>query len=203
MTQAAIVYRRNQQPNRGLAAAGAIFFLKAILLLPHAIVVGVLGWLAGVVAYIGYWIVAFTGKMPEGIASILDMYLRWAARTAGWFTGIVDEYPPFETDPSGYGFDATLPRNERPSRGLAVAGIFFFVKAILLVPHMIVLWFVYIGAIVATWVGFLVAAFTGRLPEGIQDFVAGTFQWWTRVVAWLYGLTDEYPPFSLEIRPTA
>jgi hypothetical protein len=201
MNQAAILDRRNRQPSRGLALAGAIFFVKAILLLPHAIIVGVLGWLAGIVAYVGFWIVAFTGRMPEGIATILDIYLRWTARTAGWFTGIVDEYPPFETDPTGYGFDATLPHNEAPSRGLAVAGILFFVKAILLIPHMIVLWFVYIGAIVATWVGFVIAAFTGRLPEGIQDFVAGTLQWWTRVVAWLYGLTDEYPPFSLQISP--
>jgi hypothetical protein len=203
MSQAAIVYRRSRQSNRGLALAGAIFFLKAILLLPHAVVVGVLGWLAGIVAYIGYWIVAFTGKMPEGIASILEIYLRWSARTAGWFAGIVDDYPPFETEPSGYGFDATLPRNEQPNRGLAVAGIFFFAKALLAIPHFVVLWFVYIGAAVAVWVGFVIAAFTGELPEGIQDFVAGATQWWTRVMAWLFGLTDEYPPFSLQTTPTA
>ncbi len=46
MTQAAIVYRRNERPRRGLAAAGAIFCVKAVLLIPHLIIIGVLGYLA-------------------------------------------------------------------------------------------------------------------------------------------------------------
>ncbi len=202
MTQAAVTYRYNRAPNRGLAAAGAVFFLKAVLLIPHAIVLGVLGWLAGIIAFVGFWIVTFTGKMPEGIASILEMYLRWWTRSTGWLFGITDEYPPFETDPTGYAVEATVPRNEEPSRGLALAGGLFFFKAVLAIPHFVVLGFVYIGVVVATWAGFVVAAITGSLPTGIQDFQAGAAQWWVRAMSWFYGLTDEYPPFSLEIRPS-
>ena len=56
-------------------------------------------------------------------------------------------------------------------------------------------------AMIGMWVGFIVVAFTGRLPDGIQDFVAGTFQWMIRATAWVTGLTDEYPPFSLDVTP--
>ncbi len=203
MSQASVTYAYNEEPSRGLALAGAIFFLKAILLFPHLIVVGILGWLAGIVGYIGFWIVTFTGKMPDGIASILDMYLRWYTRTSGWLYGIADEYPPFESDPSGYAFEAVVPRNENPSRGLALAGALFMVKAFLLIPHFIALFVLYIGVMIATWVGYLQVVFTGELSTGIQDFQAGVSQWVLRIMSWLYGMTDEYPPFSMEISPAS
>jgi hypothetical protein len=60
-----------------------------------------------------------------------------------------------------------------------------------------------IAAVLAMWWGFVMVMFGGRLPGGIQDFLAGTMQWWARVYAWLAGLTDEYPPFRLDARPTA
>ena len=37
----------------------------------------------------------------------------------------------------------------------------------------------------------------------VGDFIAGVVQWWLRVGAWLYGLTDEYPPFALDATPSA
>ncbi len=203
MTQAAIAYRYNEKPSRGLALAGAILCVKAVLLIPHLIIIGVLQYLAMAVGYIGFWIVAFTGKFPEGLQSLIAMWLRWGARSYGWLTGITDQYPPFESDPQGFPIDAKLPTNADPSKGWAVAGIFVFPKAICLIPHMFLLWFVMIGVVVVTWFGYLVAFFTGALPKGIQDFVAGTMQWYTRVMSWFLGLTDEYPPYGVAITPAA
>jgi len=203
MTQAAIVYRHNQQPRRGLALAGAIFFVKAILLLPHLLILSPLADLAWIVGYVGFWIVGFTGELPRPLQSMISMWLRWSIRTAGWLAGITDEYPPFDYDPPQYPVDARTPVNEKPSAGWAVAGIFVFPKAICAVPHLFLLWFVTIAAIVVTWVGYLVTLFTGRFPTGMQDFIAGTMQWWARVLSWFLGLTDEYPPFGVKISPAA
>ena len=199
MTQAEVVYRRNTNPGKGLAVAG-IFVVKWFLAIPHFIIVGILGWVAMVAGYIGYFIVAFTGKLPDGIQTLVSMYLRWYVRAYGWVAGVADEYPPFDIDPAGYGIDAKIPRNDNPNQGWAVAGI-FFVKFIAAIPHMIVLGVLIFAAMVTLWVGYLVVAFTGKLPDGIQDFVVGTFQWYARVLAWLTGLTDEYPPFSLGVSP--
>jgi hypothetical protein len=58
-----------------------------------------------------------------------------------------------------------------------------------------------IAVVVVTWVGYLVTFFTGRFPAGMQDFIAGTMQWYTRVMCWFLGLTDEYPPFGVAISP--
>jgi hypothetical protein len=203
VTQAAIAYRHNEKPRRGLALAGALFCVKAILLIPHLIIIGVLQYLAYAVAYVGFWIVAITGKFPNGLQSLIHMYLRWGVRAYGWLTGITDDYPPFESDPKGYPIDAVLPTNEAPSRGWAVAGIFLFPKGICLIPHLFLLWFVMFAAVVATWFGYVIAFISGSLPKGIQDFVAGAMQWYTRLTAWFMGLTDEYPPFGVAITPAA
>ncbi|MDX1691416.1 MAG: DUF4389 domain-containing protein [Acidimicrobiia bacterium] len=202
LTQARFVYRYSDQPSRGLAVAGAIFFVKAVLAIPHLIIVGALQYVAGIVAYVGYFIVAFTGSMPEGIRSLSSLSLRWSARAYGWVIGYTDEYPPFETSPEGYPVDAEIPENPDPSRGWATAGI-FLLKFLAIVPHAIVAGLLALVAYVAVWIGFVAVAFTGQYPRGVGDFVAGVVQWWLRVGAWLYGLTDEYPPFSLDAEPSA
>jgi hypothetical protein len=72
------------------------------------------------------------------------------------------------------------------------------VKGILLIPHWIALFFVYIAAafaIVAAWFAVLI---TGKYPRGIHRFVTGTYRWTLRVLAYGLFMTDAYPPFSLE-----
>ncbi|NQV05212.1 DUF4389 domain-containing protein [bacterium] len=202
MNQAELSYSTNEAPSRGLAALG-IILLKGLLLFPHLIVVGVLGWLAGILAYIGFWVVAITGKMPEGIRSILAGYLGWSARTSMWLGGVTDVYPPFEMEPTGYPTSLSVPRNDEPSRGLAVAGIVMIVKGVMLIPHAIGLFFVGFAAIIAIWINYFIVAFTGTTSQGIERFWSGAIQWTMRVSAWFYGLTDEYPPFGIEIEPSA
>lgn len=74
-------------------------------------------------------------------------------------------------------------------------------RAILVIPHL--LWsfvLILVGTIVAI-VGWFGALFTGRLPEGIADFLGNIVQYSTRVYGYVYLLTDQYPPFALEPRP--
>jgi hypothetical protein len=201
VAQATIAYRRNEQPNRGLAAAG-IVLLRIVIGIPHLLIAGALSSLAQVLAYIGFWIVALTGELPKGMVSLIEMAFRWSARTWGWVVGIADDYPPFDLD-TEYRVDMRVPVPENPSRGWAIAGILVFPKLFVLLPHAFVLVFVNIAAALGAWFGHVFAAVTGRLPYGLQDFLAGTIQWNARVYAFLTGLTDDYPPFGLEVSPTA
>ena len=91
--------------------------------------------------------------------------------------------------------DAPLP--EAQNRLLALLGIIFFLKALLLLPHLIVLYVLNIIAAIVIWIGYWIILFTGRQPAGIHDFVLGVLRWQTRATAWLYSITDRYPPFSL------
>jgi hypothetical protein len=84
------------------------------------------------------------------------------------------------------------------SRALALCGaLFMFPKMVLLLPHIIVLYFLNIACALIVYLGFWVVLFTGKYPRPLYEFVLGVLRWQTRTSAWLFGLVDVYPPFSL------
>jgi hypothetical protein len=97
-----------------------------------------------------------------------------------------------------YPIDLIAEYPERSSRGLALAAILFFLKAFLLLPHMFALFFVSFASGLITLIGQIIVLFTGSYPESLWQFQLGAQRWNLRVNAWLYGLTDAYPPFSLQ-----
>ncbi len=80
-----------------------------------------------------------------------------------------------------------------PQRRLTVA-----FRVILAVPQIIVLYFLFIATFFVLVIGWFGALFMGRLPEWVHSFVSGVVRWATRVYAYMYLLTDRYPPFSLD-----
>jgi len=83
--------------NRLLALAG-IFGIKFLMALPHLIVLAFVGFGAFVAAWFGYWIILFTGSLPEGIHTFVTGFQRWAARVGAWLLSLTDTYPPFSLD---------------------------------------------------------------------------------------------------------
>jgi hypothetical protein len=184
--------------SKGLGWAGAIFMVvKMLLALPHLIIVSILGRLAAVVAYFGFFFVAFTGVLPGGLRDMLVAVMRWEVRTYAWVGALTDEYPPFVWEETDYVAKLSVEDPPQRSKGWAVAGI-FLVKFLVLIPHLFVLAFVAVGAFFAMWFNFFKIAFTGESSPAVHDFLTGTIRWGSRVEGWIYGLTDEYPPFRLE-----
>lgn len=72
------------------------------------------------------------------------------------------------------------------------------VKWILAFPHYVVLVFLGIAAMLAVLASFFAVLLTRRYPRGLFDFVVGVQRWAWRVLAYVYLMTDAYPPFSLE-----
>ncbi|MCP4966944.1 MAG: DUF4389 domain-containing protein [bacterium] len=184
--------------SRGLAVLGIFFPLKAVAAIPHFFLLYFVGIAAMFAAWFGYWGIALGGSLSPGIARFLHNYLGWTLRISAWIAGWRDEYPGFAMEQPDYAARVVItePSLER-SRGLAVSGIVFFFKAILLLPHMIVLYFVGIAAGIAGWVAYWIVAFTGVYPDSIFNFTVGMMRWSTRTNAWMFSLTDEYPPFQL------
>lgn len=184
--------------SRAFAAAGIFFPIKLLMILPHLIVVYFVQLGAVIATWFGFWAIAFTGNLPAGIARFVHNALGWQTRVTAWIASLDDQYPAFALEQPSYPAKVVItePTLER-GRGLAVAGILWFLKGFLLIPHMIVLNFVGIAAAIAGWIGYWAIAFTGTYPEGIFQFVSGAIRWSTRASAWLYSLTDEYPPFAL------
>jgi len=72
------------------------------------------------------------------------------------------------------------------------------VKWLLVIPHVIVVGLLTVGAFFGVIFAWFAILFTGRYPRALFDYVVGVGRWWLRVQAYATLLvTDRYPPFSL------
>jgi hypothetical protein len=185
--------KRPFNSNRFWAIPFIGIFVKGIILIPHYVILGVLGWVVGL-CHLVIWIpVLFTGRYPDWAFSLNAGYLRWTARVTLYLYGITDEYPSFSFDAPG---DLYITRPESSSRFFAIPFIGIFVKGIILIPHFIVLYVLGIVVGLCQLVTWIPVLFTGEYPTWAFPLVTGTTLWAMRVYAYGLGLTDAYPPFS-------
>jgi hypothetical protein len=71
---------------------------RIILVIPHAIVLFVLGIAAAVVALIAFFAVLFTGRWPEGMQKFVLQFYGWYLRVGSYFLMLNDVYPPFSLE---------------------------------------------------------------------------------------------------------
>jgi hypothetical protein len=167
-----------------------------LLAIPHFIILYALNIAAEVVYLISWFAILFTGKMPPGLFGFLAMHQRYQWRVTSYIFFLREEYPPFDftttgQDPGGDPATLSIEPSATLSRGL------IFVKWLLLIPQFIVLLFLGIALYVVLIIGFFAVLFTGKWPEGMRNFVIGMMRWSSRIYAYMYLMTDVYPPFSL------
>jgi hypothetical protein len=172
---------------------------NVILAIPHFLILYVLAIAAEVLAVVAWFVGVITGKVPEGIQSVIVLTLRYQTRVGLYALFLKEEYPPFSfsTDFADPGDDARVrvdfdPKIEDRSR------LTIFFRGLLIIPHMIVLFFVAIAFYFVMVIAWFAVLITGRWPAGLRNFAVGMQRWGLRLNAYFFLLNDDYPPFSLK-----
>src|ERR687889_341304 len=196
--------------NRGL------WLVKWLLIIPHVIVLAVL-WVAFfATSAAAFFAILVTGRYPRAIFDFNVGVLRWTWRGGFYSYSALgtDSYPPFTlSDVPDYPARLSVAYPQSLSRGLVLVKWW-----LLAIPHYLIVGVFTGGAFAGyneandgNWwygtglIGLLVIIagiallFADRYPRGLYDLVMGMNRWCFRVVAYAALMTDQYPPFRMDM----
>ena len=137
-------------------------------------------------------IILFTASLPAWLHRYLVGLSRYGYNV-GAYVLFHSQYPPITMSAGAY--DPVTLELERPA---SLNRWLPFVKLVLAIPHLVVLFFLTIAGIFVYIFVWWTVLITGRYPRGAFDFLVGMTRWGVRVTLYTQLLTDRYPPFSLK-----
>ncbi len=161
--------------------------VRIILVIPHLIVLAVLGIAAYLVAIAGWFGALFTGRLPGFAADFLAGYLRWQTRVSAYAFLLTGDYPPFSLADADYPARVAV----QPGRLNRLAVLF---RIFLLIPCGIVQAILSYGALtVFQLVSWVITLISGRLPDPIYQAMAAVLRYQARTLGFAWMLTSAYP----------
>jgi hypothetical protein len=174
--------------------------VKALILIPHLIVLSVLLTVVMLLQYVLWIFVLMGGRYPDWGYRFVGGTMRWSIRVSTYYYGFSDQYPPFTFDGSIPGHaDITWEEGQSANLFWAVPVLGLAVKLVILIPHIVILYALSLVAGLLALVTWVPVLFTGQYPEWGRSLIGGYLRWYTRVALYLLGLTDRYPPFQLGV----
>jgi Domain of unknown function (DUF4389) len=176
-------------PDRDLDRVSSAF--RIITVIPIAIVLSAIAHV-GILFLPVLLMLVFRRKYPRWWYDWNLELTRFATRVVAYLFLMDDRYPATDAK-QAVRVEFPYPDAERD-----VSQFMPLVKWLLVIPHLVVLAFLYLGVLFAVIFAWFAILFTGRYPRGVFDYVEGVLRWHLRVAAYaLILVTDEYPPFRL------
>ena len=162
---------------------------------PHLFLLTFIGIWSGILSFIAFWVVLFTGSYPQSWFEFQVKVLNWTTRLSATLHNLVDGYPALGVNGTSETVELSVPYPETLGRGLALVRMLFggiYVG----VPHGFCLFFRYLATAVLVSIVWFVVLFTGSYPAGWHAFNVGTLRWALNVQLYMSFMTDDYPKFT-------
>ncbi len=192
-----VSYDRSANINRlwGIPLIGQ--FVRFILAIPHIIVMFLLAIMAGLQFLVSWIPVLLLGRYPGWGYRWTGGLLAYSQRVGAYVLLMTPEYPPFALEAEAYPVTVRYDEGVRINRLWGIPILGYVVRAIVLIPHFILIWLLSILAwflMLVVWVPVLIL---GRQADIIYTIIGGFYRWQLRVNAYFLLMVDKYPPFSL------
>jgi Domain of unknown function (DUF4389) len=167
-------------------------FFRALLVIPHLVVLWLWSVAAGVVVIVGWFAIVFSGRYPQGLYDFVAAYLRFSTFVYGYAWLLCDPYPPFTGDagelyPVRLRIGPPLATYDRLKTG------FRFLLAIPVLVLVYVMQIVYqLGALLA-WFAIVIL---GRQPRGLQEMIVLGVSYQQRAYAYLALVSEDWPALT-------
>jgi hypothetical protein len=169
-------------------------FFRAILVIPVGIVLYVFGIIASFAVVIAWLVIVVTGRYPKGLYDFVASFVRFVARVTSYGVLLCDPYPPFGGSP-----DASYPvRMEFAGPLERYSRLKTLLRFILAIPIVILRYVMGLLLEIGAFASWVVIVITGRMPRGLFDLMVLATSYTARSDAYIFLLTETYPPFQDE-----
>jgi len=174
-------------------------FFRLLMVIPVAIVLYVFGIVASIAILIAWFAIVITGRYPQGLYDFVADFNRFLARVTAYAVLLSDPYPPFSgADDAAYpvrmNFAGPLEQYSR------LKTLF---RIILAIPIMVLRYVLNLLLEIGAFAAWFVILFTGKMPRGLFDLMVLANSYTARSDAYVFLLTETYPPFQDETTRSA
>jgi hypothetical protein len=174
-------------------------FFRLILVIPALIVLYVYGIIAVFAIVIAWFALVITGRYPESLYTFVAGYTRFLTRVTAYGALLTDPYPPI-----GGASDPDYPvRLEFASPLEHYSRLRAAFRIILAIPLVILRYVMTLLLEIGAFAAWVVVVVTGKMPRGLFDLMVLANSYIARSDAYLFLLTETYPPFQDDQTRTA
>jgi hypothetical protein len=170
-----------------LRRSRVLVLFRLPLAIPHLVWLILWGVIALPTVLLTWLCALVTGRPPRPFHRFLSAFLRYSTHVFAFLFLVGNPFPGFVGKPGSYPVDLELPAPEPQRRLVTLFRLLLAVPAFLVNGGLS-------GALFTVGVlGWFVALFRGRMPDGLRNLGAYALRYSGQVNAYLYMLTERYP----------
>ncbi len=171
--------------------------VRWFLLIPHYVVLAFYGIVVVLLQFVIWIPVLVNGQYPAWGYSIMGGFIRWVTRVQAYAILAAAAYPPLSTG-GRHDVDVRWDESQAIARWAGIPLLGVWIRAILLIPHLIILYFLGIAVGFLGLVTWIPVILSGRYGDWAYRIIGGYIRWQNRTICYTLLMTGPYPPFSLD-----